>query len=104
MILEILNIEPSYFMINWFKTLFASHMALDNLFRLWDFLFLKGDVALFWLALGIFKKIDFRSKEPEEIHKQLMQLDPLVTDNIHKIIAYGEQTLPEDRFRKIVAS
>lgn len=91
-------------MVNWFKTLFASHMALENLFKLWDFLFLKGEVTLFWFALGIFKKIDFRSKQPEEIHKQLMELDPLVADNIHKILAHGEEILSEEKFKRMVAS
>jgi len=47
------EIETSYFCVQWFVCLFASHFNKEVLARIWDFFFVKGASFLFELALSL---------------------------------------------------
>lgn len=51
--LKVQKIEPQFYLMDWFITLFSKSLPLDIAVRLWDLFFLDGEAYLFRAAIGI---------------------------------------------------
>lgn len=79
-ILSMFDVYLSSVMIPWFRTLFAAQLSIAKLFRLWDILFLHGEIILFRFALSVFDRMNLANKELTTIMKDLHSLDNVVDD------------------------
>lgn len=51
--LEALELDVSYFSVQWFVSLFTYNLPKASVFRVWDVLFVRGTTFLFEVALGL---------------------------------------------------
>jgi len=56
--LSSLAIAPDIYMIDWVLTLFSKALPLDVAARVWDVLFLEGEIFMFQTALGVLKLLN----------------------------------------------
>eukprot|EP00761_Pharyngomonas_kirbyi_P004679 gb/GECH01004684.1/.p1 GENE.gb/GECH01004684.1/~~gb/GECH01004684.1/.p1 ORF type:complete len:537 (+),score=115.46 gb/GECH01004684.1/:1-1611(+) len=49
------DINPHFYLMEWFLTLFSKSLPLDTAARVWDLFFLYGEIFLYRLAIGILK-------------------------------------------------
>ena len=94
-ILSMIGIHPSTIVVPWFRCLFSAQLNLSNLFRLWDMLFLKGEVILFRAAVSAFERIELRNKDVETVLESMRALDPLIGPSI-PIVATDDIISKED--------
>jgi hypothetical protein len=94
------DIHPSIFMVEWFYTLFARQFAFDLLFKLWDLIFLKGEVVLFRLVLLIFSHTEFKGKQPGDIMNSMKRLDKVLGTGFYRQLGNG--ILTEDDYLRLV--
>ena len=91
-----IGVHPSIIVIPWFKTLLSQQLSITVLFRLWDILFLKGEIVIFRVALSIFKNMELRNKDAETVLESMMCLDTLVGAKINEVTA--DSILTKDEF------
>ena len=94
------EIHPSIFMVEWFYTLFARQFTFDLLFKLWDMIFLKGEVVLFRLVLLIFSNTEFKDRQPGDIMNSMKRLDKVLGNSFYKQLGTG--VLSEDDYLRLV--
>ena len=69
--MNILGVPLQKIALGWFSTLFAHNFKLETLLKIWDFLFLKGEVVLFRLALRILHTQSILNKDPNQVESVL---------------------------------
>jgi hypothetical protein len=99
-VMKAYDIHPSIFMVEWFYTLFARQFAFDLLFKLWDMIFLKGEIVLFRLVLLIFSHTEFKGKQPGEIMNSMKRLDKVLGTSFYRQLGSG--VLTEDDYFRLV--
>lgn len=100
-ILSIFGIHPSVVVIPWLRTLYAAQLPVTTLFKLWDILFLRGEIVLFRLAISVFGRIDMRNKDASTILADLNKLDSVALD-VHQMT--DASVLDKDRFDALIRS
>lgn len=53
--LKNLGAEPQWLCTDWFLSLFSTSFPMPVVLRIWDSLFLEGEVMLFKIGIGVFK-------------------------------------------------
>lgn len=99
-ILSIVGIHPSIIVVPWFRTLFSAQLDFEVLFKLWDVLFLKGEIVIFRIAIVVFQNLDLRNKEPHDIIQAVNSLDKAVAT--HLSAAYSESILSKEEFDSLL--
>lgn len=86
-ILSMIGIHPSILVVPWFRTLFSAQLDIENLFKLWDVLFLKGEIVIFRMAFAVFDNLDLRNKDAEAVLNSIRSLDTLVGPSLQATTA-----------------
>lgn len=94
------DIHPSIFMVEWFYTLFARQFNFESLFRLWDVLFLEGEIVLFRLVLLVFSKTDFSSGHAGDILGRMKRLDKVLDADFY--LRLDASLLTEDDYLSLL--
>lgn len=94
------DIHPSIFMVEWFYTLFARQFNFESLFRLWDVLFLQGEIVLFRLVLLVFSKTDFSTGHAGDILGRMKRLDKVLEADFY--LRLDESLLHEDDYLSLL--
>eukprot|EP01113_Clastostelium_recurvatum_P041754 TRINITY_DN6686_c0_g1_i2.p1 TRINITY_DN6686_c0_g1~~TRINITY_DN6686_c0_g1_i2.p1 ORF type:complete len:297 (+),score=73.68 TRINITY_DN6686_c0_g1_i2:541-1431(+) len=77
-----LGVEPNIYMIDWVLTIFSKALPLDTATRIWDSVFLEGELFIFQTALGVLKMFSSRieASDFDETMTLLTHLPPDVDE------------------------
>ena len=99
-VMNILGVPLLRIVLNWFSTLFSQNLKLDTLLKTWDFLFLKGEIVLYRVALRILHTQYIFNKGTEQVESILQK--PVGIDwDIHKML--GRNGLTSEEYHEFLA-